>query len=182
MISVFRSIFAPPRHLILLVAALWVGLALAERRSERHNIPKEALNNIVYYGIFGYVLGGRLLYALANFSVFSQTPISLFSPNPDLFDPFAALASAVIVTFIYAHRQKLSFWSLLGIHKTASPSGSEFLFFAALMAGTRLFLEAFRGDSTLILGGLRLAQILAWIILTLALFARESLRSVEKVN
>jgi len=53
MFSPFRSLFAPPRHLILLVAALWIGLAIAERRSERHNVSKETLNNIVYYGILG---------------------------------------------------------------------------------------------------------------------------------
>ena len=33
--------------------------------------------------------------------------------------------------------------------------------FTALTAGARLFLEAFRGDSTLVLGGLRLAQAVA---------------------
>ena len=48
MVSLFRSLFAPPRHLILLLAALWVGLALAEQRTERHGISKETLNNLVY--------------------------------------------------------------------------------------------------------------------------------------
>ena len=242
MISIFRSVFAPPRHLILLVAALWIGLALAESRSERQSISKETLNNIVYYSLFGYILGGRLLYALANFPVFVQSPLSLFSLNLDLFDPFAALAGTVIAGSIYAYRQKLSFWHLLdaltplfailaiGLHlshlatgmafgsptslpwgidlwnatrhptqiyelitsllifgfiwfrKTVSPTGSTFLQFAALLAGTRLFLEAFRGDSILIPGGLRLAQILAWFVLVLALFLSEWLYRLERTN
>ncbi|MCC6301166.1 MAG: hypothetical protein IT314_17905, partial [Anaerolineales bacterium] len=29
MVNLFRSLFAPPRDLLLLVAALWIGLALA---------------------------------------------------------------------------------------------------------------------------------------------------------
>jgi phosphatidylglycerol:prolipoprotein diacylglycerol transferase len=45
------------------------------------------------------------------------------------------------------------------------PSGGRFLIFVALSAGARLFLESFRGDSVLILGGIRLAQVLAWLIL-----------------
>lgn len=235
MISLFRSLFAPPRHLILLLAALWIGLVLAEKRAERHNLSKEALNNIVFYGLFGYILGGRILYALSNLSAFAQSPLSLFSLNLDLFDPWAALTVAVLVGFIYGSRQKLPFWSTLdaltpffaalavgvslahlaagtafgrptgvpwGIElwnatrhptqiyelmasllifswiwfrKTDSPDGSSFLLFAALTAGARLFLEAFRGDSTLIFGGLRLAQVIAWIVLAIALLASELL-------
>ena len=239
MISMFRSIFAPPRHLILLVAALWIGLGLAERRSERYHISKEVLNTIVYYSLFGYILGGRLLYALENLSIFARSPLSLFALNLDLFDPIGAFASAVIVGFVYANRRKLSLWrvldaltplfailaiglslshlaagtafgsptalpwgmnlwnatrhptqiyeliasllifGLIWFQKLDSPAGSEFLLFAALMAGVRLFLEAFRGDSTLIFGGIRLAQILAWIVLAFALFTSESLQWVD---
>ncbi len=97
MISLFRSLFAPPRHLILLLATLWIGLALAEKRVERHGISKDALNNLIYYSVFSYILGGRLIYALSNYSVFLQSPLSIFSLNLDLFDPVAALVVAVIV-------------------------------------------------------------------------------------
>src|SRR5688572_24994297 len=97
MISFFRSVFAPPRHLILPLVALWIGLALAEKRAERHNVSKAALNSIVYYSMLGYILGGRVLYALAHLSAFIQSPLSLFSLNPALFDPFGALIVALLV-------------------------------------------------------------------------------------
>ena len=240
MMSLFRSIFAPPRHLILLLAALWIGLALVEKRAERHNISKEALNNIVYSGLFGYILGGRLLYALENLSAFAQSPLSLISLNLDLFDPLAGLVVAVMVGFVYSSRQKLPLWSVLdaltplfallsvglalshlaagtafgsptdlpwGIElwnatrhptqiyelvaallifavlwfrKSNTLHGSDFLLFVALTSGTRLFIEAFRGDSTLVLGGLRLAQILAWILLVVAFVLGERLRSEKR--
>lgn len=242
MIDLFRSLFAPPRHLILPLGALWLGLALAEKRSAQHNISKEALNNLVYYSLFGYVLGGRLLYVLSNLMVFAQSPFSIFSLNLDLFDPLGALAAAFLVGLIYGSRQKLPLWPAfdaltplcatlaIGLslshlaagaafgNPTAVPWGIElwnatrhptqvyeliaallifgwvwsrkadsrpgilFLTFAALTAAARLFIEAFRGDSTLIFGGLRLAQVLAWIVLAIVLFASELLRRVAKVD
>jgi phosphatidylglycerol---prolipoprotein diacylglyceryl transferase len=242
MLPLFHSLFSPPRHILLLVVALWIGLALAEKRCERHNISKDVLNNIVYYSILAYVLGGRLLYALAEFSVFAQSPLSILSLNLDLFDPLAALAAAMIVGLIYSSRQKLSLWStfdaltplfaavaiglslthlaagtafgsptdfpwgimlwnatrhptqiyeliasllilaFIWFRKTDSPPGISFLTFTTLTAGSRLFLEAFRGDSTLILGGLRLAQIIAWVVIAIALFASESIRTENKVS
>ena len=235
MISLFRTLFAPPRHLILLLAALWIGLVLAEKRAERHNIPKDALTNMVYYSLFGYIVGGRILYALSNLPAFLRSPLSIFSLNIDLFDPLAALAVAVIVGCIHGSRQKLPLWAtldaltplfailtiglslshlaagtafgnptdvpwgielwnatrhptqiyeliaslvifgLIWFRKPASPAGIDFLWFAAWTAGTRLFLEAFRGDSILIFGGIHLTQAMAWIVLAATFLINELL-------
>lgn len=239
MIVLFPSIFAPPRHLIFLPAALWIGLALAEKRAERHHISRETLNNIVFYSLFGYVLGGRLLYALGNVPAFAESPLSLVSLDLGLFDPLASLAAAFIVGLVYGARHKLLFWPvldaltplfasvavgiplanlaagtafgkptdvpwgmelwnatrhpaqiyeltaailILGViwfRKTISPAGTTFLAFVALTSAARLFLEAFRGDSTLIFGGLRLAQVLAWGVLAAALILSEGIRGKE---
>lgn len=242
MISFFRSIFAPPRHLILLLAALWIGLALAEKRAARHNVSNEALNNIVYYGLFGYILGGRLLYALANLPAFTKSPLSLLSLNLDLFDRMPGLVVAILVGFVYGSRQRLPIGAILDaltplfavlmvglalshlaagtafgsptdlpwgielwnatrhptqiyeliaalliltitwLRNAVRASGSVFLSFIALTAGARLFLETFRGDSSLILGGLRLAQILAWIILFVSLVIYEWLQREGRIE
>lgn len=50
------------------------------------------------------------------------------------------------------------------------------MLFVALSAGSRLIIEAFRGDSTLVFGGLRMAQILALLVLAGALAGLELLR------
>ncbi len=233
MIESFRTLFAPPRDLILLVAALWIGLALAEKRSERHGVSKDALNNIVFYSLFGYLLGGRILFALVNVSAFADSPLNLFSLNIDLFDSTSGLFTAILVGVVYARRQNLPLWNTLdaltpilgfiaiGLHlshlaagtafgspttlpwgidlwnatrqptqiyelvasliifgllwfrKSESSPGALFLNFTALTAGARLFLEAFHGDSTLILGGFRLAQVVAWVVLAVALLTTE---------
>lgn len=242
MISLFRSLFAPPRHLILVLAALWIGLALLEKRAGRHGISRDALSNLVYYSILSYIVGGRLLFVLANLSAFADSPLSIFSLNIDLFDPLGALLTAVLVGLIYGQRLKLPLWrtldaltplfatlaiglslshlaagtafgsptalawgmdlwnakrhptqiyeliaallifAVIWFGKKGSPSGSVFLIFTALTAAARLFLETFRGDSTLVFGGLRLAQIIAWIILALVFLASESLPKVEKTD
>jgi phosphatidylglycerol:prolipoprotein diacylglycerol transferase len=235
MIKLFRSLFAPPRHLILLLAALWIGLTLAEKRAERRGISKDALNNIVYYSIIGYLIGGRVLFAMANISAFARSPLSLFSINIDLFNTQGALVTALLVGLIYGQRQKLPLWGtldsltpvfavlaiglslshlaagtafgsptdapwsmdlwnasrhpsqiyellasiltfgLLWFPKQDPRPGISFLTFTALTAGSRLFLETFRGDSTLLPGGLRLAQIIAWLVLAMVFLAGESL-------
>ena len=242
MIESFRSLFAPPRHFILIVVAMWVGLTLAEKRSEHYGVSKEQLNNIAFYSLFGYIIGGRLLFALSNLSAFSKSPLSIFSPNPDLFDSTGGLVVAILVGFVYGQRQKLQHWGTLdaltpifamlaiglslahlaagtafgsptalpwGIElwnatrhpsqiyeliaslfifgwiwflKSDFPGGILFLNFVALTAGARLFLEAFRGDSTLVLGDFRLAQIEAWIILLAVIIASESIHRREKAN
>lgn len=50
------------------------------------------------------------------------------------------------------------------------PIGARFLVFAALSAGARLFLEAFRGDSALMAGGVHTAQVAAWFLLSASLW------------
>ncbi|MBN2386766.1 MAG: prolipoprotein diacylglyceryl transferase [Anaerolineales bacterium] len=51
--------------------------------------------------------------------------------------------------------------------------GRLFVRFIALSAAARLLLEAFRGDSQLIFGGLRLVQALAWLVLAVCLYYLE---------
>ena len=227
MLTLFRNLFNPPRHMILLVAAAWVGLSLAEKRAERYGISKDELNNITFYGLLAYIMGGRLSFVLQNISTFSKSPVSVASINPDLFDPIGAIAIAFITALIYGQRRNLSVWptldaltpffailsigiglshlaagtafgketdlpwgielwnatrhptqiyetlasllifSLLWFKKHDPRPGILFLTFAALTTGSQLFIQAFRGDSTLILNGLRQEQLIAWIILAL---------------
>lgn len=113
MLTTFRDLFAPPRHMILLIIAAWIGLTLAEKRVERHNISKDDLNNIFYYGFFAFVLGGRISFALQNISAFIKSPLSIVSLNPDIFDPLGAITAVIIVSIIYGQRRGMKLWSTL---------------------------------------------------------------------
>lgn len=238
MLTLFRNLFSPPRDLILVVAAIWAGLFLAEKRSKRHGVNDDDLNNIVFFPLLGYVLGGRILFAVENLSAFTQNPRSLISLNLDLFDPFGGMVLALLVALVYGQRKKLPLWptldaltpflavfalglglahlasgnafgkeaslpwgvqlwgamrhpsqiyeilaallilGLLWFQKSDTRPGVHFLTFAALTSGARLFLEAFRGDSNLVPGGLRLAQIIAWVVLALSLYFLDRLSRI----
>jgi phosphatidylglycerol:prolipoprotein diacylglycerol transferase len=82
---------------------------------------------------------------------------------------------------VYEVALALFILSLIGLRKPFPAAGAQFLTFLAWTAGARLFLDAFRGDSTLVFGGLRLGQILAWIVLASALFGLERLQSRQRM-
>ncbi len=72
---------------------------------------------------------------------------------------YEAVAATVILGLLWPGR---------GLVRNARP-GVYFLWFIAASAGTRLFLEAFRGNSQLLFSGLRSAQVGAWIVLAASL-------------
>jgi phosphatidylglycerol:prolipoprotein diacylglycerol transferase len=75
-------------------------------------------------------------------------------------------------------------WPGRGLVRPSRP-GVYFLSFAALSAGSRLFLEAFRGDSALLAAGLRSAQLAAWVILAVSLLGiywKNYYRNVKEQN
>lgn len=227
MLTIFRNLFSPPRHMILLVIAAWIGLIFAEKRAERYGIQKDDLNNITFYGLIAFIIGGRISFVLQNIPAFLKSPLGIISINPDIFDPLGAAAIALIAAFIYGQRRELSFWhtldaltpffaiisiglglshlaagtafgtetdlawgidlwnatrhptqiyatlasllifSLLWFSKHDPRPGILFLTFAAMTTGSQLFIQAFRGDSTLIFNNLRQEQIIAWIMLAI---------------
>lgn len=232
MLDLFRAVFAPPRDLILILAAMWVGLSLVEKRLLRDQRDAEPIHSLIFAALLGYLLGGRVFYIAGHISEMLQDPWAMISLNLNLFDPLGALASAGIAGVAYGRRAGLALWptldaltpffaatavgialshlasglafgritdlpwawqlwgarrhpsqayellasllvvGLLWTHKPSLP-GTHFLYFLALTSGWRLFLEAFRAESTLIAGGLRATQVVAWILLASAVFGLE---------
>lgn len=234
---------------LVLLAGLWLGLTLSERRAKRHGENPGYLYNLVFIALIAGVIGARLSYAITYPSAFAANPLSLLSINPGLFDPFAGILIGVSAAVIYLYRKQLPLWSTLdaltplfavlaiaqgiahfaagsafgsptdlpwGIHLWGAirhPTqiyeillatitllavllidrfplgqipGLTFLSFIALSAASRLFIEAFRGDSTLIGSGFRSAQVMSWLVLAacLALLGRriQQARSIEKTS
>ncbi len=227
--SVFQNLFAPPRDLILIILAAWIGLTLSERRAPRHHVNLDLLSNLLLVSLVSFIVGGRVLYALENLAIFAQNPASIFSLNTALFDQWGGLVVTAITAFAYGQRIHLPLWpslealtplfatvaigiafshlasgaafgketsvpwaieqwgasrhptqiyeiiasiltlALILIQNATTKPGYGFLLFVALTSASRLVIEGFRGDSTLILGGLRAAQIAAWVILLIAL-------------
>ena len=113
MITLFRDLFSPPRQMILLLLAIWIGLTLAEKHSQRHNVGRDDLNNITFYGLIAFVIGGRLSFILQNLPAFMKSPLGIISINPDIFDPLGAVAVAAITVMIYCQRHRIPLWNAL---------------------------------------------------------------------
>ena len=227
---------------LILLAGLWLGLSLAEKRAPRHQTNPGHLYNLVFTALIAGVIGARLAFVAVYPQAFAGNLMSLVSLNPGLLDPTAGLAVGVIAAGIYIQRKNLSLWPTLdaltlalavmgtavGLAHLASgdafgapadlpwaielwgaarhpsqvyetilalvilglvwtdeidrPTGVFFLRFTAFTAGARLFLEVFRGDSVLVFGSLRVAQLAAWAALAVSLWLwgkRESEESGE---
>lgn len=218
---------------LLLLAGLWLGLWLAEKKAARSGVKPDDLYQLVFVALIAGILGARLVYVLRFPAAFLASPASLFSLNPGLLDPLGGLAVGGVAAAIFGQRRRLAFWPVLDaltpalavlavalglahlsagdaygspaelpwaielwgarrhpsqVYETLgasfvlllvwtgrgpcrSPaSGAAFLSFIALSAGLRLFLEAFRDDSLLLAGGLRGAQLVAWLVLATCLW------------
>ncbi|GAB4397652.1 MAG: prolipoprotein diacylglyceryl transferase [Anaerolineales bacterium] len=73
---------------------------------------------------------------------------------------YELIAAALILWWLYPENTR----------RPEKPAGLAFWSFLALSAGARLFLEAFRGDSFLLSGGVRAVQIGAWLLLAASLW------------
>lgn len=74
---------------------------------------------------------------------------------------YETLAALLILALLWPDRKPVQGWQ----------PGKYFLVFLCLSAFARLFLEAFRGDSALLPGGFRTAQMVSWWILGAGLIA-----------
>ena len=225
---------------LILILGLAIGLNLAEKYFLKVGLQPAKAYTLVTIGLIAAAIGGRLAYAIENFSAFAASPASLLSLNLSLWDPAGGVLLGVAGSTAYGLRQKLNFRALLdsltptlavmmmAIDLANLASGSAFgeparlpwsiflwgewrhptqiyealgaigvlmwvlwrfskiysenlsrpswpglfLQFAAWSAGLRVFLEIFRGDSSLLFGQFRAAQVVAWIILAIALWLR----------
>ncbi len=82
---------------------------------------------------------------------------------------YELLAASIIYGLLY---RKLA--------DSPAPAGTLFLTFSALVAGSQLFILGLRGDSTLLPGGLRLEQIVAWLALAAIFWAYDKLVKAAK--
>jgi prolipoprotein diacylglyceryl transferase len=236
---------------LILILGLWLGLTISERFAPRYGVPADRIYNLVLTGLVAGVLGARLAYAIRYPGIFADSPLSLFSINPNLLDATAGAGLGLIAAWVYGQRKRLQLWPTLdaltpglalfavalGISHLASGAafgaptgmpwgielwgalrhptqiyetllgllifwvvvmlarsggvrslvrlsrpGALFLVYLALSASARLILEAFRGDSALLAGSLRSAQVGAWLVLALSLWGLEKLRSRQEAG
>ena len=98
---------------LILLAGLWLGLWLAERKYPGFAVQPAVVNNLVFAGLVSLVVGGRITFIAENLAAFVKSPASLISLNPALFDMPAGVLIGLGVCGWYGLRRRVQFWSLL---------------------------------------------------------------------
>lgn len=156
LVSLNPSLLDPSGGFIIAVV---VGLIYGQRKNMALWNTLDAL--IPALAVIGVAIP---MATLASGSAFGQPTnlpwaIDLWGATRHPTQVYQAILASVILWLIWPSRQSKK-----------NAAGMLSLKFLAYSAGARLVVEGFRGDSTLILGGLRSAQLAAWIILAIALW------------
>ena len=167
------GVFSPNPATLALGPGLLGGLIAMLLDGRRRNLPLWRTLDALAPGlaILGIASGAANLASGAAFGAPAQLPWSITlweQPRhpTQAYDIVGALAI-------------LGIWRL---SRARSPfDGFSFLLVIALSAAARVFLEAFRGDSWIIIGGLRGAQVIGLIILALCLAALRHLGDRARV-
>ncbi len=95
--------------MIILLIGIWMGLSLAEKYSTYRGIDPAQINGLVFAGLAGGILGGRIAFILTYPAVFLNNPISIISPNPMLFRLEEVLVFSVLSALGLRHTKKDGF-------------------------------------------------------------------------
>ena len=144
-----------------LSAGLITGVLAALILVQRKGYPLVTVLDAIAPGLAVFMVAVALAHIASGdaYGAPTQVPwgIDLWSARRHPSQFYEALAAGVIT------------WIILRLGRGSAPGGVIFLSLIALHAATRLFLEAFRGDSQLIFNTLRSAQVVSLVVLLLAL-------------
>lgn len=146
-------------------AGIGVGLIVAIIYGQSKQLPLwdtlDALTPL--FAVFMIALGTSNLASGNAFGSPTDLPwgIDLWGSRRHPTQVYEIILSTIILVLIIA----------LSIKKQNKQDGIIFLVFVACTASARIFTEAFSGDSTLIFSGVRSAQLIAWLILAISLWA-----------
>ncbi len=104
-------------------AAVWF---LGQKRAEQpwSVIKPEAIEDLVTYGAFGVILGGRIGYILFyNFSDFLSNPLILFKIWQGGMSFHGGVLGVFIAMWLFARKQHCSLWQLTDIIAPIAPIG-----------------------------------------------------------
>ena len=157
------SLISPNPGLFDLFGGIVVGSITAEIYRQRQKMPFWSTLDALTTGlaVFGVTLPLAHLASGDAYGAPTSMPwgIELWSETRHPTQIYETFVAGVILWRVWSGRGK---W--------VSKPGATFLQFISYSAVARLFLEAFRGDSLMIVFNLRVAQIAAWVILALSLW------------
>ncbi len=100
---------------LALLAGVWIGLLLAERRAARLKMDASQVYNLVFSGLLVGIIAARLGYAARYLDAYLASPLSLVSLDTHSLDPLIGLAGGLLAFFIDLYRRKLPFRRTLDV-------------------------------------------------------------------
>ncbi len=141
---------------------LVVGLAVAWLYAQRKHLPFRPTLDALAPGLAVMALFVGVAHVLSGdaYGMPTSLPwgVTLWGARRHPTQVYEVLLSAGVLVAI---------WRL---SRQSRGDGTLFLATAGLLAAVRMFVEAFRGDSVTIWGGVRVAEVVAWLVLLAALW------------
>jgi len=144
------------------IGGFLIGIITAAVYANRKGFPLGSTLDAVspLLAVFGVALGLSHLASGDAFGTPTDLPwsIELWGENRHPSQVYEILLAILILGGLWLWKKP-----------TSERAGGTFWRFLSLSAGARLLLEGFRGDSQVLPNGLRIAQLIAWIVLAVSL-------------
>lgn len=98
---------------LLLLAGVWIGSLLAERRARRLGLPGDGVERLILVALVLGVVAARLGYAASYPEVYLSRPVGLLALTPFTLAPDVGIAAGLIAAWVYGQRKRLPLWPTL---------------------------------------------------------------------
>jgi phosphatidylglycerol---prolipoprotein diacylglyceryl transferase len=92
---------------LALLLGIWIGSWQTEKEAVRLKIKPELVNNLIFFGLAGGLVGARLAYAATYLNAYLASPLSVFAINTNTLSPVEGLLIGLLVALVYGQRKGL---------------------------------------------------------------------------
>jgi prolipoprotein diacylglyceryltransferase len=100
---------------LFILAAIWIGVILAEKQARRQQIDANQVSNLILFSLVAGVLGARLAFIARYPAPFISNPLTALALNPQMLDSVGGLGAGFIAGLIYGQRKKMLLWEILDV-------------------------------------------------------------------
>ena len=122
----------------ILLLSLFIGIWVTGIFAKNIGTNGDAIENSLLVGLVSGLLSARLGFLLQNPTVFSENPLSIFSPTPSMLNPGFGIFVGLTASIIFAQKKHLPTWPTLdtlspilillfvGVHLANFANGNNF--------------------------------------------------------
>lgn len=100
---------------IFILLGIIVAYFLITKESSKHNIDKNIINDMIFYGILVGLLGARLYYVIFNFDYYISNPLEIFAVWNGGLAIHGGLIAGSIFIYFYSKKKNINFLRILDI-------------------------------------------------------------------